>query len=72
MRGIPKRDLQCILAAIGRLSEDPRPPDSEKLSGLERYRLRQGVYRIICEIDDDKVIVIVVKIGHRKDMYRRA
>ena len=71
VRRIPKPDLQRILAAIDRLSEDPRPRDSEKLSGLERYRLRKGVYRIIYEINDDRVIVVVVKIGHRKDVYRR-
>ncbi len=72
VRRIPKQDLQRILTAIDRLTEDPRPHNSEKLSGLERYRLRQGAYRILYEIDDEKVIVIVVKIGHRKDAYRRS
>jgi mRNA interferase RelE/StbE len=71
VRRIPKQDLQRILSAIDRLSEDPRPPNSEKLSGLQRYRLRQGVYRIIYEVSDDRVIVVVVKIGHRKEIYRR-
>ena len=71
LRRIPKHDVRRIFAAIDSLSENPRPPDSERLSGQERYRLRQGVYRIVYEIDDERAIVIVVKIGHRKDVYRR-
>ncbi len=71
LRRIPNRDLQRILAAIDSLSEEPRPSGSEKLSGQERYRLRQGDYRIIYEIKDNKVIVVVVKVGHRKNVYRR-
>ncbi len=71
LRRIPKQDVRRIFAAIDSLSENPRPPDSERLSGQERYRLRQGVYRIVYEIDDERVMVIVVKIGHRKDVYRR-
>jgi mRNA interferase RelE/StbE len=71
MRRIPKADSKRILGAIDSLAEDPRGPGSEKLSGMERYRLRQGIYRIIYEIDDDKLVIIVVKIGHRKDVYRR-
>ncbi len=71
LRPIPKRDVRRILAAIDSLCEDPRPADSERLSGQERYRLRQGVYRIVYEIEDEKVSVVVVKIGHRKDVYRR-
>jgi len=49
---------------------DPRPPGSEKLSGQERYRIRQGLYRIIYEINDDVLMVVVVKVGHRKEVYR--
>jgi mRNA interferase RelE/StbE len=49
---------------------DPRPPGSEKLSGQERYRIRQGLYRIIYEINDDVLMVVVVKAGHRKEVYR--
>ena len=71
MRRIPNRDLRRILATIDALSEDPRPPGVEKLSGQERYRVREGDYRIIYEVKDDQVIVVVVKIGHRKDVYRR-
>jgi mRNA interferase RelE/StbE len=49
---------------------DPRPPGSEKLSGQERYRIRKGLYRIIYEINDDVLMVVVVKVGHRKEAYR--
>jgi len=71
MRGIPSRDLRRILKTIDSLSEDPRPAGAERLSAQERYRVRQGNYRIIYEINDSEVIVIVVKVGHRKDVYRR-
>jgi len=72
LRRIPNRDLQRILAAIDSLSEEPRPPGCEKLSGQERYRVRQGNYRIIYEIRDDEVVVVVVKVGHRGEVYRRS
>ena len=71
MRRIPNRDLRKILAAINSLSEEPRPSGVERLSGQEKYRVRQGNYRIIYEINDQEVIVVVVKVGHRKDVYRR-
>jgi mRNA interferase RelE/StbE len=72
LRSIPNRYLQNILSTIESLSEDPRPSGVEKLSGQDRYRIRQGSYRIIYEINDDDVIVVVVKVGHRKDVYRRS
>jgi mRNA interferase RelE/StbE len=67
---IPKRDLQRIILAIRSLAGNPRPPQSRKLSGLEQYRLRQGDYRILCSIEDDLLIVFVVAVGHRKEIYR--
>lgn len=67
---IPKRDVQRIVAAIAALADDPRPMHSRKLSGSEKYRLRCGVYRILYEIQDDLLVVCVVKIAHRKDVYR--
>ncbi len=72
MRRIPNRELRKILTTIEGLCEDPRPVGSEKLSGREVYRVRHGDYRIIYEIRDEDVIVIVVKIGHRKEVYRRS
>jgi mRNA interferase RelE/StbE len=70
LKSIPKNDLRRILDCIAMLAENPRPPGSEKLSGLERYRVRQGRYRILYSIQDDELTVWVVKIGHRKDVYR--
>ncbi len=67
---IPKRDVKKILKRIHVLAENPRPSGSEKLTGQERYRLRQGRYRIVYSIKDDELSVWVVKVGHRKDIYR--
>ncbi len=66
----PKQDVKRILQRIHALSEDPRPPGCEKLSGQERYRVRQGVYRIIYEVEDRRLTVLIVKVGHRSDVYR--
>ncbi len=72
LRGIPNLDVARILARIEALQDDPRPPDSRKLSAQERYRIRQGIYRILYEIRDAQLQVVVVKVGHRRDVYRRA
>lgn len=68
--GVPKRDVANILHRIRSLAEDPRPAGCEKLSGQERYRVRQGTYRIIYAIQDQTLIVTVIKVGHRRDVYR--
>ena len=65
-----KKDRQRIVRKIRQLAEDPRPPGSQKLSGRDRYRIRQGPYRIVYSIEDDRLIVYVVKVGHRSDVYR--
>lgn len=70
LRRIPKDDVARILKRIDMLAENPRPPGSEKLSGQERYRVRQGVYRIIYEIVDGALLVTVVKVGHRREVYQ--
>jgi mRNA interferase RelE/StbE len=70
LESIPKKDLKRILDRIASLAKIPRPPDSEKLSGQERYRIRQGNYRIIYSIDNEVLTVWVVKIGHRREVYR--
>jgi mRNA interferase RelE/StbE len=67
---IPKRDVQRILADIADLANDPRPPQSRKLSGSEKYRLRCGVYRVLYEIQDAVLIVCIVKVGRRREVYR--
>jgi mRNA interferase RelE/StbE len=70
LRVFPKQDVKRIMQRIRSLADDPRPVGCEKLSGQERYRVRQGAYRIIYEIEDDRLIVLVVKVGHRRDVYR--
>ena len=69
--GVPKTERRRILKRIERLSDDPRPIGSKKLSGSERYRIRQGVYRILYSIEDDRLTVVVVKAGHRREIYER-
>jgi mRNA interferase RelE/StbE len=68
--GIPKKDLRRILSRINSLTGEPRPQGCEKLTGQGRYRLRQGRYRIVYSIQDEERTVTVVKVGHRKDIYR--
>ena len=65
-----KRDRQRVVERISKLAEDPRPSGSEKISGQDKYRVRQGRYRILYAIADQDLIVQVVKVGHRKDIYR--
>ena len=71
LKAIPnKRDRQRIVKRIQGLETDPRPPGSQKLSGQERYRIRQGHYRIVYSIEKDELVVYVIKVGHRKDVDR--
>jgi len=70
LRDIPQADVRRILARIDTLRDDPRPPGSEKLSAQERYRLRQGNYRILYTVADAEVTVEIVKVGHRREIYR--
>ncbi len=70
LRALPKRDIARILKYIQSLAQEPRPQGCEKLSGQDRYRVRQGVYRIIYEIHGEVLAVVVVKIGHRREVYR--
>ena len=70
LEAVPARDRRKVAAKIQALAVDPRPRGSEKLSGQERYRLRQGDYRVVYAIDDDAQTVLVVKIGNRRDIYR--
>lgn len=70
LRAIPAADVARILQCVEALAENPHPVGSEKLSGQERYRLCQGNYRILYEIHDDELVVMVVKVGHRREVYR--
>jgi len=71
LRQLPQNDIARILKRIDALSSDPRPTGVEKLSGRDIYRVRQGVYRILYEIRDQELIVVVVKVGHRSDIYKK-
>lgn len=70
LSAVPKKDLKKILNRIQSLEDDPRPPGCEKLTGQERYRLRQGRYRIVYAIQNDALSIWIVKVGYRKDTYR--
>jgi mRNA interferase RelE/StbE len=70
LRAIPKKNLRKILHRIQTLAKEPRPPGYEKLTGQERYRVRQGRYRIVYSIQDNKLTVWGVRVGHRKEIYR--
>lgn len=70
LRAFPTQDVKRIMQRIRSLANEPRSAGCEKLSGLERYRVRQGAYRIIYEIEESRLVVLVVKIGHRRDVYR--
>lgn len=70
LAALPAKDRRKIVSRIEGLASEPRPRGCEKLSGLEQYRVRQGDYRVVHGVDDDARVVIVVKIGHRRDVYR--
>jgi len=68
--GIPKKESRKILTRISSLGGNPRPQGCEKLTGRDRYRVRQGRYRIVYSVQDEERTVVVVKVGHRKEIYR--
>jgi mRNA interferase RelE/StbE len=70
LRQIPQKEIKKILRRIESLTVNPRPQGCEKLTGQERYRTRQGRYRILYSIRDNELTIWVVKISHRKDVYR--
>ena len=67
---LPVKDMKAALDKIASLVDNPRPHDCQRLSGQEQYRLRRGNYRILYSVEDDILIVYIVKGGHRKDVYR--
>jgi len=70
LEALPLKDRRRILPRMRALGAEPRPQGVEKLSGAEKYRVRQGDYRILYTIDDSARSVVIVKIGHRRDVYR--
>jgi len=67
---LDKKVIPLIKTAIAKLAENPRPNGYKKLKGEDAYRIRVGDYRIIYEIDNDKIIITVVSVGHRKEVYK--
>ena len=70
LEAVPTKDRRRLVSRLQNLSSDPRPPGSEKLSGHELYRIRQGNYRILYSIQDQVLTILVIKVGHRRDVYR--
>jgi mRNA interferase RelE/StbE len=70
LRRLPKADIRRIAQRIERLASDPHPAGCEKLFGDEGYRIRQGDYRILYRVEEERRIVEVYKIGHRREVYR--
>ena len=71
LESVPTKDRHRIVTKIRALANDPRPVGAEKLSGEDKYRIRQGDYRILYEVVDAELIVTVVRIGNRREVYRR-
>ena len=71
LEALPRKDRSRIVAKIEGLADNPRPSGSEKLSGEEKYRLRQGDYRALYSVQAASTTVTIVKIGHRREVYRR-
>ena len=70
LEAVPEKDRQRIVERIQGLADEPRPLGCQKLSGEEKYRLRQGDYRVVYLIEDGAQAVVVFKVGHRRDVYR--
>ena len=70
LKKIPKKDAERVLDTIKALTKDPRPRGVEKLKGRSGYRVRAGNYRIIYTVDDGKLIICVIDLDHRKDVYK--
>jgi mRNA interferase RelE/StbE len=69
LKHIDPRDRSRVHGAIALLGEDPRPPGAKALQGRDGYRVRVGNYRIIYTIHNDVLLIVVVAIGHRRDIY---
>ena len=70
LEDVPRKDRQKLITKIQALAINPRPEGSEKLAGQDRYRIRQGDYRVLYEVDDAVVVVTVIRVAHRREAYR--
>jgi len=71
LKKVDKKEVRRILTSIEKLAEEPRPSGSKKLTNEELYRIRIGNYRVIYEVHDGRLVVLIVKVGNRKDIYRK-
>jgi mRNA interferase RelE/StbE len=71
LRRLPKQIASSILFEARALAKDPRPHGYQKLSGTDLYRIRVGDYRIVYEIHDRVLVVLVIHVGHRREVYKR-
>jgi len=70
IESVPKKDRLRIVRKIQGLADNPRPQGCEKLTGEDKYRIRQGAYRIVYSVSDKELTVLVVKVGHRGSVYK--
>ncbi len=70
LRKIPKKELIKIIDQIRSLADNPHPPGSKKLTNQEKYRIRIGNYRVLYNVEDEILTIFVIKVGHRKEIYR--
>ncbi len=70
LRKIPKKELIKIIDQIRSLADNPHPPGSKKLTNQEKYRIRIGNYRVLYKVEDEILTIFVIKVGHRKEIYR--
>jgi mRNA interferase RelE/StbE len=71
LKRLPRRDLGRVVGAIQALGDQPYPPGCRKLTGYgDVYRIRVGVYRVLYSVDRGRIVVVILKVGHRKDAYR--
>jgi mRNA interferase RelE/StbE len=72
LAALPRGEQQRVRAAIDLLADNPRPPGCRKLTGEDDvYRVRVGAYRVVYEVFDDRLVIHVVRVGHRRDVYKR-
>lgn len=70
LEAVPAKDRRRLVTRLQALTNNPHPPGSEKLSGHDLYRIRQGTYRVLYSVHDLELIILVIKVGHRREVYR--
>jgi len=70
LEALPKQDRRRLVARMRKLSDEPRPHECEKLSGHDLFRERQGNYRVLYSVQDADLVVVIITIGHRREVYR--